>query len=251
MLVVTLKYVVLILRADKRGEGGIMALTALAVRAAGDTAGRRRVLLLVASAAPRSSTGQRHHAGDLRHGRRRGPGDRHARVQALRAADLHRRADGPVLHPAPRLSRRGRAVRAGDAGVVRGAGAGRRASDRAGARGPGRAQPAARPELPARARFGAVPVVGALVLAVTGAEALYADMGHFGKRPIRLAWTVLVLPTLALNYAGQGALLMRDATALDNPFFRLFPSALLLPVVLMATLASVIASQAVISGAFR
>ena len=68
--------------------------------------------------------------------------------------------------------------------------------------------------------------LGAIVLAFTGAEALYADMGHFGKRPIQLAWTGLVLPALAINYLGQGALLMRDPSALENPFYRLFPASL-------------------------
>ncbi|MGH8805662.1 MAG: potassium transporter Kup, partial [Polaromonas sp.] len=92
--------------------------------------------------------------------------------------------------------------------------------------------------------------VGAIVLAFTGAEALYADMGHFGKRPIRLAWLGLVLPALTLNYMGQGALLMRDPAALENPFFRMYPQALLIPAVVLATLAAVIASQAVISGAY-
>src|SRR4029079_18523359 len=92
--------------------------------------------------------------------------------------------------------------------------------------------------------------VGAIVLAITGAEALYADMGHFGRRPIRLAWSAIVLPSLALNYAGQAALLMGDPGALENPFFRLFPSAWLVPALILATLAAVIASQAVISGAY-
>jgi KUP system potassium uptake protein len=92
--------------------------------------------------------------------------------------------------------------------------------------------------------------VGAIVLALTGAEALYADMGHFGRKPIQLAWTAIVLPSLTLNYLGQGALLIRDPAALENPFFRLFPSALLVPAVVVATIATVIASQAVISGAF-
>jgi len=91
-------------------------------------------------------------------------------------------------------------------------------------------------------------IMGSIVLALTGAEALYADMGHFGRRPIRVAWTGLVLPSLALNYMGQGALLMSDPTALESPFYRLFPQAWLIPVVLLATAASVIASQAVISG---
>jgi KUP system potassium uptake protein len=93
-------------------------------------------------------------------------------------------------------------------------------------------------------------VVGAVVLALTGAEALYADMGHFGRRPIQLAWTGLVLPALALNYMGQGALLMGDPSAIENPFYRLFPGAWVLPAVGLATLAAIIASQAVISGAY-
>ncbi len=92
--------------------------------------------------------------------------------------------------------------------------------------------------------------LGAIVLALTGAEALYADMGHFGRRPIQLAWTGLVLPSLALNYLGQGALLMADPSALENPFYRLFPDAWVLPAVLLATAAAIIASQAVISGAY-
>jgi KUP system potassium uptake protein len=92
--------------------------------------------------------------------------------------------------------------------------------------------------------------LGAIVLALTGAEALYADMGHFGRRPIQLAWTGLVLPSLALNYMGQGALLIAEPDAIENPFFRLFPDALLVPAVALATVAAIIASQAVISGAY-
>jgi KUP system potassium uptake protein len=92
--------------------------------------------------------------------------------------------------------------------------------------------------------------VGAIVLALTGAEALYADMGHFGRRPIQIAWTGLILPALALNYLGQGALLMSDPGAADNPFFHLFPEFVRMPAVVLATLAAIIASQAVISGAY-
>ena len=92
--------------------------------------------------------------------------------------------------------------------------------------------------------------LGAIVLALTGAEALYADMGHFGRQPIRLAWSVLVFPALALNYMGQGALLMRDPSAIENPFYRLFPESWVLPAVVLAAMAAVIASQAVISGAY-
>jgi KUP system potassium uptake protein len=92
--------------------------------------------------------------------------------------------------------------------------------------------------------------LGAVVLSVTGAEALYADMGHFGRRPIRLAWFALVLPALLINYMGQGALLLRDPSARVNPFFLLAPKVILLPLVALATMAAVIASQALISGAF-
>ena len=92
--------------------------------------------------------------------------------------------------------------------------------------------------------------LGAVVLALTGAEALYADMGHFGRRPIRRAWFFLVLPALMLNYFGQGALIIAEPAAAHNPFYLLVPSWALLPMVGLATLATVIASQAVISGAF-
>ncbi len=92
--------------------------------------------------------------------------------------------------------------------------------------------------------------LGAVFLAVTGAEALYADLGHFGKRPIRTAWLVLVLPALAINYLGQGALLLADSKAIENPFFLMFPAWALLPMVVLATIATVIASQAVITGAY-
>ncbi len=92
--------------------------------------------------------------------------------------------------------------------------------------------------------------LGAIVLTVTGAEALYADMGHFGREPIRLAWLYFVLPALLLNYFGQGALVLRDPSALENPFYLLAPEMIRLPLVLLATVATVIASQAVLSGAF-
>ncbi|WP_448207747.1 potassium transporter Kup [Azospirillum sp. sgz302134] len=93
-------------------------------------------------------------------------------------------------------------------------------------------------------------LLGAVVLAVTGGEALYADMGHFGRRPIRLAWFGLVLPALLVCYFGQGALLLRDPATIENPFFHLAPDWAQLPLVGLATAATVIASQAVISGAF-
>ena len=93
-------------------------------------------------------------------------------------------------------------------------------------------------------------ILGAIVLCVTGAEALYADMGHFGKRPIRLAWFAVVMPALTLNYFGQGALLLSNPAAVKNPFYLMMPEWALLPMVALATAATVIASQALISGAF-
>jgi len=92
--------------------------------------------------------------------------------------------------------------------------------------------------------------LGAVVLCVTGGEALYADMGHFGKKPIRLAWFSIVMPCLTLNYFGQGALLLAEPEAVKNPFFNMAPDWALIPLVILATAATVIASQALITGAF-
>ena len=92
--------------------------------------------------------------------------------------------------------------------------------------------------------------LGAVFLAVTGAEALYADLGHFGRKPIQTAWLFFVLPALALNYLGQGALVLSDPTAVTNPFYRMVPAWALYPMIALATAATVIASQAVITGAF-
>ncbi len=93
-------------------------------------------------------------------------------------------------------------------------------------------------------------ILGLVFLAVTGAEALYADLGHFGRRPIQYAWLFFVLPALLLNYFGQGALVLAEPEMIENPFFRLYPDWALLPIVLLATVATIIASQAVITGAF-
>jgi KUP system potassium uptake protein len=93
-------------------------------------------------------------------------------------------------------------------------------------------------------------VLGAAFLTLTGAEAMYADMGHFGPLPIRLGWFGVVFPALALNYLGQGALLLSDPGAIQNPFYLLAPSWAHYPMVAFATLATVIASQAIISGAY-
>ena len=98
--------------------------------------------------------------------------------------------------------------------------------------------------------FSGLIILGAIVLVVTGGEALYADMGHFGARPIRMAWFCLVLPSLLLNYFGQGALILTNPEGASNPFYMLAPRVLLYPLVLLATLAAITASQALISGAF-
>jgi KUP system potassium uptake protein len=93
-------------------------------------------------------------------------------------------------------------------------------------------------------------VMGLVFLACTGAEALYADLGHFGRRPISTAWLYFIMPALLLNYFGQGALVMSDADAIENPFYRLYPDFALIPMLILSTFATVIASQAVITGAF-
>jgi KUP system potassium uptake protein len=98
--------------------------------------------------------------------------------------------------------------------------------------------------------FKAFAVLGGVFLCVTGAEALYADMGHFGARPIRLAWSAIVFPSLVLNYAGQAAIVLADGVTADNIFYRLCPAPLLVPMIVLATVATVIASQSIITGAF-
>ena len=251
MVVVTLKYVVLILRADNRGEGGIMALTALAAHAAGSTPPRRRALLLTGVCGAALFYGDSVITPAI------------SVLGAVEGLETATPALKPFVVPLSvavlvclfAVQRHGTAVVGALFGPVMLLWFAVLALT-------GAAQIAAEPRILAALNplhalgflhdrgWALFVVMGAIVLAVTGAEALYADLGHFGTRPIRVAWTWLVLPALALNYAGQGALLMRDPAALDNPFYRLFPSAWLLPAVLLATLASVIASQAVISGAF-
>ncbi len=251
MLVVTLKYVLLILRADNRGEGGIMALTALAAKAAGKTRQRRVVLLLMGVFGAALFYGDSVITPAI---------SVLSAVEGLEVAtptlkpyvlpisvavliglfavqrygtSLVGKIFGPVI-----LLWFGVLALTGMLEIIQ--------------------QPAILAALnPLNAMaflrsqgWHLFVAVGAIVLAFTGAEALYADMGHFGKRPIQLAWTALVLPSLAINYMGQGALLMRDPSALENPFYRLFPETWLVPAVILATLATVIASQAVISGAY-
>jgi KUP system potassium uptake protein len=248
MVVVTLKYVVLILRADNRGEGGIMALTALA---AAGTPMRRNLLLLTGVLGSALFYGDSVITPAI------------SVLGAVEGLEVITPAFKPYVLPISIIVIVGLflAQRFGTAAVGK-------------LFGPiitvwffvlglmGALEIAEQPGILAaldpleavaflRARgWHLFVIMGSIVLALTGAEALYADMGHFGRRPIRIAWTGLVLPSLALNYMGQGALLMSDPSALESPFYRLFPPAWLIPTVLLATAASVIASQAVISGAF-
>jgi KUP system potassium uptake protein len=251
MLVVTLKYVILILRADNNGEGGAMALTALAAKAAGGTPQRRTLILLV------GMFGATLFFGDS---------------VITPAVTVMGAVEGievitPALHPY--------VVPASVAILVLLFSAQRFGTGVFGRLfGPvilvwfsglalvGLLHVVKAPQIiQALNPFNAMAflldrgwhvlaALGAIVLALTGAEALYADMGHFGKTPIRLAWGTLVLPALALNYMGQGALLIRDPSAIANPFFKMFPQVWVAPMVVLAAMAAVIASQAVISGAF-
>jgi KUP system potassium uptake protein len=251
MIVVTLKYVILILRANNRGEGGIMALTALAANAPGATARRRSVLLLLGVFGAALFYGDSVITPAI------------SVLGAMEGLEVLTPALKPYVVPASVailialfiVQRHGTAVVGKFFGPVIGLWFATLAVT-------GVQQIVQEPAIlqalnPLHAwhfladrGWHLFAAVGAIVLALTGAEALYADMGHFGTRAIRLAWTGLVLPALALNYLGQGALLMRDPTALANPFYRLFSPELLIPAVVLAACASVIASQAVISGAY-
>ncbi|MEO6293528.1 MAG: potassium transporter Kup [Burkholderiaceae bacterium] len=251
MMVVTLKYVLLILRADNRGEGGIMALTALAAHAAGKTAHRRTILLLMGVFGAALFYGDSVITPAI------------SVLSAVEGLEVVTPVLKPYVLPISIAVLIGLfAVQRFGTGLV------------GKLFGPviivwfgvltltGVVEIIQQPAILAALNplnalsflhaqgWHMFVALGAIVLAFTGAEALYADMGHFGKRPIQYAWLGLVLPALAINYMGQGALLMRDPSALENPFYRLFPQAWLIPAVILATLATVIASQAVISGAY-
>ena len=251
MMVVTLKYVLLIVRADNRGEGGIMALTALAAHAAGTTAKRRTALLLLGLFGAALFYGDSVITPAI------------SVLSAVEGLEVVTPILKPYVLPISIavlvglfvVQRHGTALVGKMFGPVIIVWFATLAAT-------GVAQIAQQPAIlsalnPLHALgflyelgWHVFAAVGAIVLAITGAEALYADMGHFGKRPIQIAWIGLVLPALTLNYFGQSALLMRDPAALENPFFRLFHEAWLLPAVILATAATVIASQAVISGAY-
>ena len=251
MLVVTLKYVTLILRADNRGEGGGLALTALAAQAVDGQPRMRHILLLTGVLGATLFYGDSVITPAI------------SVLGAMEGLQVAVPALASYVVPATLVVLIGLFAlqRFGTATVGR-------------LFGPVILlwfvvlaftgvwhivqQPAILHALDPRLAAGFLAArgwqawlaIGAIVLTITGAEALYADLGHFGRRPIQLAWNTLVLPSLALNYMGQGALLMRDPSAIENPFYRLFPQAWLIPALVLATLAAIIASQAVISGAY-
>jgi KUP system potassium uptake protein len=251
MMVVTLKYVILILRADNRGEGGIMALTALAAHAAGSTPRRRTALLLTGVFGAALFYGDSVITPAI------------SVLSAVEGLEVATPQLKPYVLPISitvlvglfAMQRFGTGV-VGKLfgpiivlwfGVLAVTGVAQIAQQPAilGALNPLNALAFLQSQ-----GWHMFVAVGAIVLAFTGAEALYADMGHFGKRPIQLAWMGLVLPALTINYMGQGALLMRDPAALENPFYHMYSQAWLIPAVVLATLATIIASQAVISGAY-
>jgi KUP system potassium uptake protein len=251
ILIVSIKYVIFVLRADNRGEGGIMALLALAMGATRKRGIASRLILTI---------------GLLGAGMFYGDGivtPAISVLSALEGVDIATPAFQAYIVPVTILvlfalfhfQQRGTDTVArlfgpvmalwfltiailGLCGLVRNP----------------RALFALDPTHGLRFVFGqpaiALVALGAVVLSITGAESLYADLGHFGRKPIQLAWFRYALPSLLLNYFGQGALLLSDPSAIDNPFYRLAPTWALYPLVGLATLATVIASQAVISGAF-
>ena len=251
IIVVSVKYVVFIMRADNRGEGGIMALIALALHSAKGNPKQYRAIML---------------AGLLGAGMFYGDGmvtPAMSVLSALEGLTVATPAFQPFIIPMTLLvlfllfffQRRGTASVGALFGPVMMIWFSTLALM-------GLYNVAASPEVfrAINPLYGirflvenrgiAIVAMGAVVLSVTGAEALYADMGHFGSKPIRQAWFGFVLPSLVINYFGQGALLFADPSVVDNPFYHMAPDWLLFPLVGLATLATVIASQAVISGAF-
>ena len=250
VLTVTVKYVLLVMRADNRGEGGILALMALALRSVPTERARSAVILIgIAGACLFFGDGIITPAISVL-----------SAVEGLKVVSpAFEEAVIPlsiaILLALFLVQYRGTGIMGAVFGPVCALW-----FATIGALGlieilrePGvlvALSPAHAVEFCLRYRVAAFVAMGSVVLAVTGAEALYADMGHFGKRPIRAAWLWFVLPALALNYFGQGALLLTDPAALENPFFLLAPDWLRLPLVALATMATIIASQAMISGAY-
>jgi KUP system potassium uptake protein len=250
-IVVTLKYVTFMLRADNKGEGGIMALMALALRNSGENSRRRNVILTLGlfGAALFYGDGVITPAISV--------------LSAVEGLEVATPAFKPFVIPLSlivliglfMIQRRGTASVGALFGPVM-------LVWFAALAGMGIFNIAHHPDVMQALdpRYGANfllanPVLGffslgAVVLVLTGGEALYADMGHFGRRPIQIAWLSMVLPALVLNYFGQGALLIHDPKTIENPFYLMAPDWALYPLVALSTIATVIASQAVISGAF-
>jgi len=251
MLVVTLKYVLLILRADNRGEGGVMALSALAAQAVGDKHRLRPWLLLLGLAGATLFYGDSVITPAI------------SVLGAVEGLSVVTPALNSWIVPITLViltslflvQKQGTGLVGKIFGPVMLVWFSVLAIS-------GVAQVVQQPQILAALNplcaleflaergWKLFVVLGALILALTGAEALYADMGHFGRKPVQLAWTWLVMPALALNYLGQGALLIANPAAVSSPFYLLFPAPLLWPAVIIATVAAIIASQAVISGAF-
>ncbi|MDR0781854.1 MAG: potassium transporter Kup [Pseudomonadales bacterium] len=250
MMVVTLKYVVLVMRADNRGEGGIMALLAMALSGVHS---RKRQLALIAI----GTFGCTLFYGDSI------ITPSISVLSAVEGLELAAPALEPFVLPITiavlialfLVQRQGTAVVGRLFGpilalwfaVLGGIGFWRilDAPQVLAALNPLNALSFMLDRGP-----GIFVVVGSIVLALTGAEALYADMGHFGRKAVRIAWSGLVLPGLALNYLGQGATLLTNADAFANPFYYTFPPSLLYPAIVLSTLATIIASQSVITGAY-
>jgi KUP system potassium uptake protein len=249
--IVSIKYVLLIMRADNHGEGGLMALLALASQSIGNDARLRRILLVVGVFGVALFFGDGVITPAI------------SVLSAVEGLEIVTAAAKPYVVPASlvvlillfAVQRRGTAsigkffgpvmvvwflvlALAGLAQIVQAPSV----------------LAALSPLYAIRFTLAnyhiAFITLGAVFLCVTGAEALYADMGHFGKKPIRLAWFGLAMPALVLNYFGQGALVLATPSAAENPFFLMFPDWALVPMVVLATAATVIASQALISGAY-
>ncbi|OGA16680.1 MAG: potassium transporter Kup [Betaproteobacteria bacterium RIFCSPLOWO2_12_FULL_63_13] len=251
IVVVSLKYVGFILRADNRGQGGIMALMALALRGIAESRGRRSTLIVLGLIGTSLFCGEGVITPAI------------SVLSAVEGLEVATPAFKPYVLPITIMvlfglflvQRRGTATVGALFGPVMllwfsslaALGIFGIAKDP-------RILMALNPvhalAFIAREPVLALLALGGVVLVVTGVEALYADMGHFGRRPITLAWFGLVLPALLLNYFGQGALLMHNPRAAQNPFYLLAPDWALYPLVALATAATIIASQAVISGAF-
>jgi len=251
IVIVTVKYVAVVMRADNRGEGGVLALMALVSRRTEFSAGRRRLFLMLGMAGAALFYGDCLLTPAI------------SVLSAIEGLNVATPAFDPLVIPLSLgvLIALFMVQRVGTEEVGRWFGPLMLiwflSIFMLGLWGIVRAphillalSPLHAIEFLFRHGFIAFIALGAVTLAVTGAEALYADMGHFGSHPIRYAWLGLVLPALLANYYGQGALLLSDPSTLENPFFLLAPGWMLYPLVALATAATVIASQATISGAF-